>query len=206
MSAVLERRSVQAPPAASLAELVNQLTRELSEARRLLTAASQRLSSTTRSLDVRSQDLTEARAAVTLLLATLDSTSDGILAIGHFGRAMHFNSRFIEIWGIPGDKLSVLTEGALLGLQLAAIRDPAPFLQWQAARKAEPDGSHSCLAELHDGRILECRALPQRIAGRRVGLVTSYRDVTQAQRLDRLVSAMEDQWPDQVARARAISG
>src|SRR3954467_6285096 len=103
----LRRKSEGQPmlPAAGLADLVNRLAQELTEARRALATATQKLGSTSRTLEGRTQELTEARAALALLLATLDSTTDGILAMGYFGRAMHYNSRFIEMWRIPADKL-----------------------------------------------------------------------------------------------------
>src|SRR3569623_422387 len=115
-------------PPAGLMDLVNRLAQELTEARRSLATATQKLGSTSRTLEGRTQELTEARAALALLLATLNSTPDGILAMGYFGRAMHYNSRFIEMWRIPPDKLSELNDSALLAMQLALVKNPAQFL------------------------------------------------------------------------------
>src|SRR5205814_621194 len=84
--------------------LVNRLAQEVAQVQRQLGAAQQRLLSTTRSLEARTQELAEARAALALLLATLDASQEGVLAMGYFGRAMHFNSRFVDIWGIAEDK------------------------------------------------------------------------------------------------------
>lgn len=158
-------------------DLVNQLTQELSEARRTLARAELKLGRASRSLETRTQELAEARAALSLLLATLDSTTDGLLALGHFGRAMHYNARFIEMWAIPPDKLEGLTEPALLALQLAQVKDPEGFLQLSEARKARPDEEHRSVVELSDGRVYECRVAPQRVRGRRVGSVTCYREM-----------------------------
>jgi hypothetical protein len=107
------------PPATGLNDLVNRLAQELAEVRRSLATATQKLGTTSRTLDGRTQELTEARAALALLLATLDATTEGILAVGYFGRAMHYNTRFIEMWRIPSDKLASLNDGALLAMQLA---------------------------------------------------------------------------------------
>ena len=192
-------------PAAGLADLVNRLTQELAHAQRALNAAQQKLGSTSRSLESRTQELTEARAALALLLATLDSTTDGILALGYFGRAMHYNSRFIEMWGIAQDKLPSLNESALLAMQLAQVRDPERFLAHAEARKARPDDEHFAMVELMDGRIFECHVVPQRVRGKRVGSVTSFHDVTQRERLGRIVSVLEAEMPEQVAEAKASS-
>lgn len=193
------------PPPAGLNDLVNRLAQELAESRRALATATQKLGTATRNLEGRTQELTEARAALALLLATLDSTTDGILAMGYFGRAMHYNTRFIEMWGIPADKLATLNDGALLALQLAQVKDPARFLAFAEQRKAHPDAEQFSVAELTDGRIFECQVSPQRVRGKRVGSVTSFHDVTERERMSRVISALESDLPRQVAEARASS-
>ena len=193
----------QAPQAAGLADLVNRLAQELAEARRALAAATQKLGTTSRTLEGRTQELTEAKAALALLLATLDSTTEGILAMGYFGRAMHYNTRFIEMWGISADKLATLNDGALMAMQMSLVKDPARFLAHVEARKANPDAEQFTMIELTDGRILECHVMPQRVRGKRVGSVTSYRDVTETQRLGRVISALEAEMPREVAEAKA---
>ncbi|HSH90389.1 MAG TPA: PAS-domain containing protein [Ramlibacter sp.] len=193
----------QAITPTSLTDLVNQLAQELAESRRALAAATRKLGTTSRSLEGRTQELTEAKAALALLLATLDSTTDGILAMGYFGRAMHFNSRFIEMWGIPQDKLSILNDAALLAIQLAQVRNPERFLEIVEHRKACRDDEHFSIVELTDGRILECHVMPQRVRGRRVGTVTSFHDVTERERLGRLISRLEVELPREVAEAKA---
>ena len=190
-------------PAAGLMDLVNRLAQELTEARRALAAATQKLGTTSRTLEGRTQELTEARAALALLLATLDSTTDGILAMGYFGRAMHYNSRFIEMWRIPPDKLAELHDSALLAMQLALVKHPDRFLEDVQQRKAQPDAEQFTIVELTDGRILECHVMPQRVRGKRIGCVTSFRDVTETQRLGRVISALEAEMPREVAEAKA---
>jgi len=189
--------------AADMGELVNRLTRELAQMQRSLAQAQQKLGTAGRNLEVRTQELTEARAALSLVLATLDAARDGILAMGYFGRAMHFNSRFVDIWGIPQDKLPVLNDAALLALQLTQVKDPARFLEIVQAQRARPDEEQLNLVEMTDGRVLECHVLPQRVRGRRVGSVTCFRDVTDRERLDRLVTLLESEMPAAVAEAKA---
>jgi PAS domain S-box-containing protein len=183
--------------------LVNRLTQELANAQRALAAAQQKLGSTSRSLESRTQELTEARAALALLLATLDSTTDGILALGYFGRAMHYNTRFVEMWNISQDKLAALNEAALLAMQLSQVKDPQRFLVDAELRKGRPDEEHFSVVELTDGRVFECHVLPQRVRGKRVGTVTSYHDVTERERLGRLITVLEQELPLQVAEAKA---
>ncbi|HSV34921.1 MAG TPA: PAS domain S-box protein [Ramlibacter sp.] len=191
------------PEETGLTDLVNRLAQELAEARRALATATQKLGTTSRTLEGRTQELTEARAALALLLATLDSTTEGILAMGYFGRAMHYNTRFIEMWGIPADRLASLNDAALLAIQLTQVKDPARFLAHVERRKAQPDAEQLTMIELVDGRIFECHVMPQRVRGKRIGAVTSFRDVTESERLGRVISALEAEWPREVAEAKA---
>jgi PAS domain S-box-containing protein len=184
-------------------ELVNRLAQELAQMQRALGQAQQKLATANRNLEVRTQELTEARAALSLVLATLDASQDGILAMGYFGRAMHFNSQFMEIWGIAQDKLEGLNDAALLALQLTQVKDPARFLDIVQAQRARPDEQQLHLVEMTDGRVLEHHVRPQRVRGRRVGCVTCFRDVTDRERLDRLVTLLESEVPGAVAEARA---
>ena len=163
-----------AEASAEVDDLVNRLAHELAQGQRALASAKQKLGTTSRSLEARTQELAEARAALTLLLATLECTTDGILAMGYFGRAMHYNTRFVEMWRIPAEKMVDLSDSALLEWQLAQVRDPARFLADAQVRKSQPDQEHASVVELTDGRVLQCRVVPQRVRGKRVGCVTCY--------------------------------
>ncbi|WP_048441427.1 PAS domain S-box protein [Caenimonas sp. SL110] len=179
------KEATRAPQAQTvgMGDLVNRLTQELAHERRALAQATRKLATASRSLECRTQDLTEAKAALALLLATLDSTTDGIVAMGYFGRAMHFNSRFISIWGIAPDKLATLSDASLMAIQLSQVTDPARFLANAEARKANPDEPQQSIVELTDGRILECNVIAHRVNGKRAGSVMSYRDITELYRL-----------------------
>jgi PAS domain-containing protein len=188
---------------ADLPGLVNRLAQELAQMQRHLAAAQNKLGTASRTIETRTQELTEARAALALLLATLDASQDGILAVGYFGRAMHYNTRFVELWRIPPDKLAALNDAALLALQLTQVKDPAGFLQGVQAQQANPDEEQCGIVELTDGRILERRVMPQRVRGRRVGSVTCFRDVTDREQLARVLEVLESEVPETVAEAKA---
>lgn len=189
--------------AADLPGLVNRLAQELAQMQRSLAAAQGKLVSTGRTLEARTQELGQARAALALLQATLDAMQDGILAVGYFGRAVHYNTRFVEMWRIPPERLESLNDAALLALQLTQVKDPARFLEETQAQQANPDQARRSLVELTDGRILERRLLPQRVRGKRVGVVTSFRDVTDRERPGRVVSPLGFEAPQVVADAKA---
>ena len=123
--------------------------------------------------------------------------------MGFFGRAMHYNSRFIEMWRIAPDKLALLNDAALLTMQLSQVKEPERFLADVERRKAQPDEAQFSVIELTDGRILECQVTPQRVRGKRVGSVTSFHDVTERERLGRVMSLLEAEMPHAVAEAKA---
>ena len=159
-------------------DLVNRLAQELAHAQRALAALQQKLNSASRSLAARTQELAQSRGALSLLQATLDSTSEGVLSHGQFGRTLHSNARFAQMWRIAPGKLATLTEPALLAVQLAQVRDPEAFLADVDARKARPDDEHRSIVTMTDGRVLECVARPQRLRGRRVGCITIWREIS----------------------------
>jgi hypothetical protein len=43
------------------------------------------------------------------------------------------------------------------------------------------------------------------VRGKRVGSVTSFHDVTERERMGRVISALEAEWPREVAEAKASS-
>jgi PAS domain S-box-containing protein len=186
-------------------ELVNRLAREVAQAQRQAALAQQKLTSTTRSLEIRTQELAECRAALALLHATLDASQDGILAVGYFGRAMHCNARFASMWGIPEDKVGLLNDAALLAIQMSQVKNPERLLAISQVRRAQPGEERTDLIEMADGRLFECQVQPHRVRGRRVGTVTYWRDVTQRERLDRIVTLLESEIPERVAEARATT-
>jgi len=183
--------------------LVNRLAQELAQVQRTMATSQRKLTSVTRSLEARTQELAEARAALSLLLATLDASKDAVLAMGYYGRAMHFNSRFIELWGIAPAQIEGFNDEALLALQLTQVRNPARFLEFVQARRARPDQEYREMVELTDGRMFECHVMPQRLRGRRVGSVTSFRDMTEILKLERVVTLLEAELPERVAEAKA---
>ena len=135
------------------------------------------------------RELVETRSALDLLQATLEITQDGVIATGFYGRTLHFNARFVQIWGIPPHKAAALNDAALLALQLTRVTDPARFLDFAQARHARPSQELCETFELTDGRFVECRVLPQRVRGRRTGSVTCCREVPRPARPPAAVAA-----------------
>jgi len=128
-------------------------------------------------LEACTRELSIARSTASLLYATLDSTTDGVVARHFADGATHWNIGFVRMWGLPEDAMRSMTEDELIALQAAQVCDPEQFIRQISSRHTDQDAF--AVIELKDGRILERYVAPQVVCGRTVGKVINYRDVTQ---------------------------
>ncbi|HLJ73958.1 MAG TPA: EAL domain-containing protein, partial [Thermoanaerobaculia bacterium] len=119
----------------------------------------------------------EARRAVTLLQATLESTADGILVIDHDGRVLTWNRRFADIWGIPAEVMESDEDQDVIGQLVPQIVDPANFLDTLASMHEHPEDESMHVLQLKDGRLLEQYSIGRLLDDGPVR-VWSFRDVT----------------------------
>jgi two-component system, sensor histidine kinase and response regulator len=136
------------------------------------------------STDPRDQELARLRASHELLVSTLDAANDGILTLQYSDNSFYFNIRFVELWGIPEDELSTLDIQVLTKFQLTRVKDPAGWLEMIAQRRDNPEAEDLNVVELKDGRVLERHVIPQRVHGKCIGSVITFRDVTERQRFE----------------------
>ena len=129
------------------------------------------------------QDL---RETLSLLSATFDSTADGILVVDLAGRILTFNRKFAELWRIPDSILEAKDDGQMVAFVLEQLVDPEGFLAKVRELYARPDASSFDILRFKDGRIYERLSQPQRIAGKSVGRVWSFRDTTESRRAEQV--------------------
>jgi diguanylate cyclase (GGDEF)-like protein/PAS domain S-box-containing protein len=115
---------------------------------------------------------------LSLLSATLESTADGILVVDHDGKITTFNKKFVEMWRIPNDVVALGQDERALTAVVDQLRDPESFLRKVRDLYATPDAESYDEIEFRDGRVFERYSMPQRLEGRFVGRVWSFRDVT----------------------------
>ncbi|XXX35071.1 ATP-binding protein [Sorangium sp. So ce117] len=118
------------------------------------------------------------RHSYSLLEATLESTADGILVVDGARRVVRHNHRLAQMWSIPDGVLANGSADVCLAFACGQLREPELFVKSVHALCAEPEVSAVDTFALLDGRVFERYSQPQRLGGRVVGRVWSFRDIT----------------------------
>jgi PAS domain-containing protein len=119
---------------------------------------------------------TEIRRSLSMLQATLDSAADGILVADEKGQITDFNRSLVELWRVP-EKVAVARNGGeLMSFLLDQVKDPGGFAKRLMGLHARSDAAIADTVELKDGRRLDRFSKPQRIDGKPVGTVWSFRE------------------------------
>lgn len=123
-------------------------------------------------------------SSLSMLAATLESTTDGILVVDRDGRVVGRNGRFTQLWQLPPDDAAGALEEPLLAMAAQQCRDPEGFRATVAEVYERPDLVADDEVELLDGRVFSRHTRPQLIDGHVVGRVWSFRDRTAERRLE----------------------
>jgi two-component system sensor histidine kinase/response regulator len=129
-------------------------------------------------------ELAQLRRSHEWLVSTLDAASDGILSLLYSDGSIYYNIRFVELWGIPEDKLGDVRRTSLVELLLSRVKDPGAYAALIEQHRLNPEAEDLNILELEDGRVLERRVRPQRSHGQCVGSVITFRDVTERVRYE----------------------
>jgi diguanylate cyclase (GGDEF)-like protein/PAS domain S-box-containing protein len=115
-------------------------------------------------------------SALALLRATLEATADGILVLDSFGNVVSFNEKFLDIWELPASTVGT-DDQELIHAVMSAVTE-ADAIALKAVLKQSDTKQKACL-KLENGKILEYQLQPQQLTGKVVGMVWSFRDVTE---------------------------
>jgi PAS domain S-box-containing protein len=135
-------------------------------------------------INEREQTENALRESQSLLQAALESTADGILVVDLQGQIVSINRRCAEMWNIPESVLRERRDEQALSFVLDQLKFPALFMSKVKALYASPNESSYDVLEFKDGRVFERYSQPQTIAGKTVGRVWSFRDVTEHRQLE----------------------
>jgi PAS domain S-box-containing protein len=126
----------------------------------------------------------ELARSLSLLNATLESTTDGIVAVDLFGKVVSYNTRFANTWRFPADMLARRDAVEMRMHTAGQVKNPAIFLRRLEELQADPEAEGFDEIELKDGRIFERYVFPQRIEHQCVGSVINWRDITERKRAE----------------------
>ncbi len=133
----------------------------------------------------------EREQVISLLKATVESTADGILVVDAEGRIAHSNQRFKELAGIPGEIMVAGADETALAFVRDQLADPQKFLSRVRQLYATPEAESFDVLELKDGRVFELFSRPQMLAGRPVGRVWSFRNVSERKQAEKALIESE---------------
>jgi diguanylate cyclase (GGDEF)-like protein/PAS domain S-box-containing protein len=122
--------------------------------------------------------------SLSLLRATLESTADGILVVNGRGRIVAYNRKFVELWSVPESIMGSGNDSTALGYVMDQLKEPQAFIDKVKQLYDRPDSDSYDILEFKDGRIVERFSHPQKVGGKSVGRVWSYRDVTERRALE----------------------
>lgn len=123
-------------------------------------------------------------SSLSLLLATLEATADGILVLDNSGKVVSFNQKFTSIWNLVGSG-STFHEDDLLDVISAQIMEPETFSFQALLEQTHPEKRN--FLRLKNGNIIEYYLRPQQLMGEILGRVWSFRDVTQEKQAEAMI-------------------
>jgi diguanylate cyclase (GGDEF)-like protein/PAS domain S-box-containing protein len=122
-------------------------------------------------------------SSLSLLLATLEATADGILVLDNAGKVVSFNQKFVSIWNLShsrdyqeDDLLDVILENLI---ESDAINFRTLFTQSNTKQRN--------FLKLKTDRVIEYYLQPQQLMGEIVGRVWNFRDITQEKLTEALI-------------------
>jgi signal transduction histidine kinase len=134
----------------------------------------------------------EIKQTLSLLNATLESTTDGLLVVDRDQKIERCNQKFIQMWRIPGSVIASGDDNRALALVLEQLKDPDGFLAGVRELYSQPTAESYDVIEFKDGRIFERYSQPQRIGEAIVGRVWSFRDVTERRQIEKERQRLEE--------------
>jgi signal transduction histidine kinase/DNA-binding response OmpR family regulator/HPt (histidine-containing phosphotransfer) domain-containing protein/HAMP domain-containing protein len=145
-----------------------------------------------REVSVRQRAEYQLEQSLSLVTATLESTADGILVVDNSGKIAIYNQRFVDMWNIPDEVLAAREDEKILQVIRRQLTHGEAFVRRVRELYAQGDEEGFDVLELKDGRTFERYAKPQLLAGRTVGRVWCFHDVTRQKQAEReLLKAKE---------------
>ena len=132
------------------------------------------------------REIKRLAASNAFLTHVLDASEDGVLSIHYASGAKYFNPKFVEMWGQPPATLLKPGQERHLMMYLAVmVRDEAEYVARMDALWTDQQTVSFDEMELKDGRVLERTIVPRFVAGKAIGVVLQFRDITERKRAEK---------------------
>ncbi len=131
----------------------------------------------------------ELALSLSMMQATLDSTTDAIVVTDLSGNIRDFNEKYAEMMGVTREQLNTADVKKLRKKFSQRFKDPEQFMSRVMEIYATAPAESFEVLELKDGSVLERYSKIQSIDKRSVGRVWSFRDVTERKRAEEKLQA-----------------
>ncbi|MEY2541303.1 MAG: hypothetical protein QOI22_905 [Verrucomicrobiota bacterium] len=131
----------------------------------------------------------ELALSLSMMQATLDSTTDAIVVTDLSGDVRDFNELYAKMMGFPREVINSADSRELRKKFSRQFKDPAQFLARVKEIYASAPPESFDVLEFADGRVFERYSKIQSVDRRNVGRVWSFRDVTERKRAEEKLQA-----------------
>ena len=149
-------------------------------------------------LEKKSAELTHS---LSMMSATLESSTDAILVTDENGRVITWNRKFIDMWHVPSDVIDSREHRKLQKITEKQFPNPQEFRDRIAEIYLNSPDETSDVLETIDGRVFERYSKIQCVEERNVGRVWSFREITerkQAQKAEAHLAAIVESSDDAI--------
>lgn len=133
------------------------------------------------SLEVYNKNLEKS---LSLVNATLESTTDGIIVINSESKVENFNQKFLYMWSIPASFLENQPIEKIVHFVLDQVENKTECLAKINELEKNPDMEGFAELKIKGGRTYEYYSRPQYVGVQAVGRVWSFRDITHQKSLE----------------------
>lgn len=129
-------------------------------------------------ISARKQAELSSENSLAIVEATLEATDNGIVVFNQLSKPIHFNQRFVEIWGLSQEQLLFGDANSILETVRVQLAEGDYLFDIVQRIRAGEDRFSSGVVHLEDGHILEYSSKELFLPDEKKGQVWSFNDIT----------------------------